>query len=59
MPKSINLIDESIRTGGTVAFLQLERFMQGKQLKEKLAGINGSAAATVAPSQLPFTEQIA
>lgn len=59
MPKSINSIDESIKTGGTVAFLQLERFMLGKQFREKLAGINGAATAIVAPSQLPISEQIA
>lgn len=59
MPKSVNLIDESIKTGGAVAFLQLERFNAGKLLREKLAGANGNASTVTAPGGLPTSEQIA
>lgn len=59
LPKTFNLIDESIKTGSAVAFLQLERFMLGKQQKEKIAGANGAASGISAPNAMPISEQIA
>lgn len=54
IPKSVKLNDEPIRTGATIAFVNLERFAQGKKLEmEKLAAQNGAASTLLPP--LPIT----
>lgn len=44
MPKSLHMHDEQIKTGAQIGFINLERFLAGRQLElEKLAASNGNA----------------
>lgn len=43
--KTVHLVDEQIKTGAPICFLNLERFQIGRKLElEKLAKINGVAS---------------
>lgn len=43
--KTVHLVDENIKTGAPIGFLNLERFHAGRRLElERLSLINGSAA---------------
>ena len=56
----MHLVDETVKTGAPIGFVNLERFREGKRIElEKLAQINGSAAGVRAPDMLPTEERIA
>jgi hypothetical protein len=58
--KTVHLVDETVKTGAPIGFLNLERFNAGRRLElEKLAQINGSASGVCAPNGLPTDEKIA
>jgi hypothetical protein len=42
--KTVHLVDESVKTGAPIGFLNLERFNAGRKMElEKLAASNGNA----------------
>jgi hypothetical protein len=44
MPKTLNLVDEAVKTGAPIGFVNIERFNAGRKLQlEKLAAANGNA----------------
>jgi len=44
MPKSMHMHDEQIKTGASIGFLALERFLAGRKIEiEKLSESNGNA----------------
>ena len=56
MPKSLQMVDEPIKSGSAIGFLNLERFLAGRKLElERLAAINGTASKLNAPAPLPGT----
>ena len=58
MPKSMRMHDEQIKTGAQISFLNLERFLAGRQNElEKLAQINGLAAKLSPNNLLPGTPE--
>ena len=58
--KTVHLVDETVKTGAPIGFLNLERFNAGRKIElEKLAQINGSAHGVTAPNAMPTDEKIA
>jgi len=59
--KTVVLNDEPIKTGAAIAFINIERFTQGRKIEmEKLAQSNGVASAQQPPQPIkPLEDSIA
>lgn len=54
----MHLVDEAVKTGAPIGFLNLERFNAGRKLeREKLAASNGNAYNLCAPPAMPGTPE--
>jgi hypothetical protein len=61
LAKTVVLNDEPIKTGAAIAFINIERFTQGRKIEiEKLAHSNGNASVQQPPQPIkPLEETVA